>query len=105
MQRINLKLDTDKTVKIDIEMDNKELKPIYGGSVFIQNMFITILNGYSNITMEVFAEIRDQLRPELEFVSAKLFDPSVKEEVEEKEEAKRLLEDGFLESLSHYFYR
>ena len=104
-------------VNVNIELAEKTLESGWGCTYFQQKMYVTMVDSFDDITLEVTAYLKGELYPEWEFNGAKFFSSSDtnamagSSELEEamttgEEMADELIENhGFLEALTQAFYR
>ena len=95
-------------VDVSIEMGEKSIKCGYGSTDFKQDMFVTMVDSFDEIVLEVSAILKGGVHAEWEFTSGKLFE--LQYEGEKLEEAKAMADElisnhGFLEAMTESFYR
>ena len=99
---------THGEVNVTIETDAKALVSGYGCQYFEQTYFVTMVDSFDDITLEVTAVLSDDLRPEWTFTKANLFEAGVDEADLEssRDMAEELIENHeFLDGLTEAFYR
>lgn len=104
-------------VNVNIELAEKTVEKGWGSTYFQQKMYVTMVDSFDDITLEVIATLRGDLYPEWEFVSAKFFSSSdtnamagsdtlAEALITGEEMAEELTENhGFLDALTEAFYR
>lgn len=104
-------------VNVNIELAEKTVEKGWGSTYFQQKMYVTMVDSFDDITLEVIATLRGDLYPEWEFVGAKFFSSSdtnamagsdtlAEALITGEEMAEELTENhGFLDALTEAFYR
>ena len=99
---------THGEVEVTIEMGDKTIASSYGSTDFTQEMFVTMVDSFDDITLQVSAFLSGDLRPEWVFNRAELFELSC--EAADLEDAKAMATElidnhEFLDGLTEAFYR
>lgn len=104
-------------VNVNIELAEKTLESGWGCTYFQQKMYVTMVDSFDDITLEVTASLRGDLYPEWEFNGAKFFSSSETNAMAGsdtleaalttgEEMALELIDNhGFLDALTEAFWR
>lgn len=117
MRDIEINL-THGEVNVNIEMAEKTVESGWGSTHFQQKMYVTMVDSFDDITLEVTAVMTGDLYPEWDFRTAEFFTAGItnemtagSRELEEamirgEEMAKELIDNHeFLQGLTEAFYR